>query len=68
MKFILSLAVLATAVTAQTTSAAGASSTGSACAADYIVEACLGTTQAKFEACGDNDWNCKCAGQQAIAT
>ena len=68
MRFIVPLAILATAVTAQTTTAASSSSTGSACAADYIVEACLGSTQAKFDSCGDNDWDCKCASYQAIVT
>jgi hypothetical protein len=45
------VAFLAAAVSAQTTSA---------CAADYVVEACLGTSNGQLATCGTNDYQCKC--------
>jgi len=58
MKFLLPVALLASAVAAQTSS----------CAAENILQTCLETTTAVFNACGPNDWECKCYGQQAIVT
>jgi hypothetical protein len=52
MKAILfPIAFLAAAVAAQTTSV---------CAADPIVEACLGTSGGQLAACGTNEYQCKC--------
>lgn len=47
---LLPLAFLLAAVSAQTT----------ACAADYIVEACLGNMQGQLAACGSTDYECQC--------
>ena len=58
MKFLLPVALLASAVAAQTTE----------CAAENIVQTCLTTTTQVFNDCGTNDWDCKCAAQQAIVT
>jgi hypothetical protein len=59
MKAILfPLAVLATAVTAQST----------ACGADYIVEACLGTENARLATCGTTDYVCQCAAYGDLLT
>jgi hypothetical protein len=57
--FLLPLAVLASSAMAQTTAA---------CGADYIVEACLGTENAKLANCKDQDWDCMCAQWQNIIT
>ncbi|KAM7199344.1 hypothetical protein V8F20_005739 [Naviculisporaceae sp. PSN 640] len=48
--------------------AAAAIAAESECAADYIVEACLGSETAKLATCGDNDWDCKCYAHQNILT
>lgn len=32
----------------------------SACAADYVVEACLGTSNGQLATCGSNEYQCKC--------
>lgn len=48
-----------------TTTATGSSST---CEADYIVEDCLGSTQARQAECGNQDYSCQCAAYEAIAT
>ncbi|KAK0644525.1 hypothetical protein B0T16DRAFT_198015 [Cercophora newfieldiana] len=47
---LLSLAFFASAAVAQTT----------ACAADYIVEACLGTENGKLASCATTDYVCRC--------
>lgn len=60
------IAVLASLATAQTTASPPVSAGG--CEANYIVEACLGTTQAVFNACNTNDWDCRCAAYGAIVT
>ncbi|KAH8902378.1 hypothetical protein BR93DRAFT_264420 [Coniochaeta sp. PMI_546] len=52
------LAFLAAAVSAQST----------ACAADYIVEACLGTTNGQLAACSNNDYGCQCTAYTNILT
>ncbi len=59
MKTLFSLALLVSAVAAQTSSA---------CAADYIVETCLQTETDTLNLCGTNDWDCKCAAYNAIVT
>lgn len=65
--FSLAALVAPVAVLAQdtTTTAAASSST---CAADYIVETCLTSTEANQEACGTQDYSCQCAAYQAIVT
>ncbi|RKU49391.1 hypothetical protein DL546_004933 [Coniochaeta pulveracea] len=45
------IAFLAAAVSAQQSSA---------CAADYIVTACLGTSNGNLATCGENEYQCKC--------
>lgn len=62
MKFLLPIALLALGA------AAADSEPKSDCAAEDIVEACLTSQQAKFDDCGEADYNCKCAAQEAIAT
>ncbi|KAK4447913.1 hypothetical protein QBC34DRAFT_381752 [Podospora aff. communis PSN243] len=47
---LVSLAFFASAAVAQTT----------ACAADYIVEACLGTENGKLASCAQTDYVCRC--------
>lgn len=56
---LLPLALFASAAVAQTSSA---------CGADYIVEACLGSETAKLAACADADYECKCAAHTDILT
>lgn len=48
-----------------TTTATGASST---CEAEYIVEDCLNSTQARQEECDSQDYQCQCRAYEAIAT
>lgn len=57
--FLFAAAVLASSAMAQTTSA---------CAADYIVEACLSSENAKLGNCQHNDYECKCTQWQNILT
>ncbi|KAL2264931.1 hypothetical protein VTJ83DRAFT_7441 [Remersonia thermophila] len=49
--FLFPLAVLASSAAAQTTSECGAA---------YIVDACLASEHAKLDACGNQDYDCKC--------
>ncbi|KAK4194570.1 hypothetical protein QBC40DRAFT_259861 [Triangularia verruculosa] len=56
--FLFPVAVLVSVAMAQTT----------ACAADYIVESCLGSEKAKLAACVSGDYGCQCAAWQAILT
>lgn len=56
---LLPLALFASAAVAQTSSV---------CGADYIVEACLGSENAKLAGCGDSDWGCKCQAYTDILT
>ncbi|CEJ80194.1 Putative Gpi anchored serine-threonine rich protein [[Torrubiella] hemipterigena] len=67
MKFFVALAAVAAGVSAASTAAADSTS-GSDCAADYIVTTCLGTENAKVNACAPSDWDCLCAAYQAVAT
>ncbi|KAK0615025.1 hypothetical protein B0T17DRAFT_375746 [Bombardia bombarda] len=53
------VAFAATVATAQTTSA---------CAADYIVEACLSTENARLATCATTDYDCQCAAWGSILT
>jgi len=62
------IALLASVAAAQTTTAGAATGTGSACAAETIVETCLDTENTQFNTCGTNDWDCKCAAYNAIVT
>ena len=63
-----SLAALASLAAAQTTAANPPATAPGGCEANYIVEACLGTTMAVFNACNVNDWDCRCAAYGAIVT
>ncbi|EJT80188.1 hypothetical protein GGTG_00191 [Gaeumannomyces tritici R3-111a-1] len=45
-----------------------AAAQSSACGADYILEACLTTENAKFAACSEGDWDCKCSSYNNIMT
>ncbi|KAK1750819.1 hypothetical protein QBC47DRAFT_87437 [Echria macrotheca] len=56
--FFLPLAIFATATLAQDT----------ACAANYIVEACLGTENGKLATCGTQDYVCRCNAFENILT
>lgn len=67
MQFLAVAALLATAVSAATTSAAAPVAT-SACAAQNILDACLQTENDLFDSCGTNDWDCKCNAYGAIVT
>ncbi|AEO64528.1 uncharacterized protein THITE_2110760 [Thermothielavioides terrestris NRRL 8126] len=57
--FLFPLAVLASSAAAQTSSA---------CAADYIVEACLTSEKAKLAACQNTDYVCQCNEYQNMIT
>lgn len=52
------LAFLAAAVSAQDT----------ACAADYIVEACIGTINGQLANCDTKDYGCQCDGYTNLLT
>jgi hypothetical protein len=54
---LLPLALLAASVSAQTSSA---------CGADYIVEACLGTINGQLAQCGSTDYQCQCNGYKNL--
>ena len=56
---IVSLVVFASAALAQTTTA---------CGADYIVEACLGTENGKLSSCATTDYVCRCTAFANILT
>ena len=56
--FLFSLAVMASSVMAQST----------ACGADYIVETCLSSETLKLNACGSEDYGCRCAQWKNILT
>ena len=56
------------ALTAFAAAAIAADSSSSECAADYIVEACLGSETAKLSTCGTNDWDCQCNGHINVIT
>ncbi|KAK3994643.1 hypothetical protein QBC44DRAFT_42913 [Cladorrhinum sp. PSN332] len=45
-----------------------AQSTSTACGADYIVEACLGTERSKLASCAGTDYECLCAGHRSLIT
>ncbi|KAK3294991.1 uncharacterized protein B0H64DRAFT_444018 [Chaetomium fimeti] len=57
--FLLPLAVMASSVMAQATTA---------CGADYIVESCLSSETAKLDDCGAEDWGCRCTQWKSIVT
>lgn len=57
--FLLPIAILASSAMAQTSSA---------CAADYIVDACLSSENAKLASCQGTDYECQCAQWQNIIT
>ncbi|KAH7326022.1 hypothetical protein B0I35DRAFT_457365 [Stachybotrys elegans] len=63
MKFLYSIALFAVAgVSAQGVNV------GPECDAEYIVDRCLQTENAKVEACNTLDYDCLCAAHQAVAT
>ncbi|KAH8887718.1 hypothetical protein GQ53DRAFT_768051 [Thozetella sp. PMI_491] len=64
MKTFLPIALLATAIAAQTTATGGDSS----CAANYIVETCLGMENGVLAACGTTDYECQCNAYGALVT
>jgi len=68
MRFISVLACVVAGVVAQTSSAVAGGSTNTACAAQNILDTCLGSTNAIVQGCGDLDWKCKCAGMDAVIT
>lgn len=45
-----------------------AAAQSSACGAEYILDACLTTENAKFAACSEGDWDCKCSSYNNIMT
>ena len=45
-----------------------AAAQSSACGANYILEACLTSENAKFAACSEGDWDCKCSSYNNIMT
>jgi hypothetical protein len=57
--FLFPLAVMASSVMAQTTTA---------CGADYIVSSCLSSETLKLNACGAKDYGCRCDGWKNILT
>ncbi|KAI0540512.1 hypothetical protein GGR58DRAFT_133218 [Xylaria digitata] len=62
---LVSIAVLAAAVSADTTTA---STTTTACAAQTILDACLDTTESYLSLCGSQDYSCLCDKYTAIMT
>ncbi|KAL1865659.1 hypothetical protein Daus18300_007035 [Diaporthe australafricana] len=66
--FVTLVAFLAPAAVLAQTATTTASSSSSTCEADYIVEDCLTSTQARQAECGAQDYSCQCAAYQAIAT
>ena len=67
MQFLAVAALLATAVSAATTTATAPVAT-SACAAQNILDACISTETDLLNSCGTNDWNCKCNAYGDIVT
>ncbi|KAF5018542.1 hypothetical protein F66182_9476 [Fusarium sp. NRRL 66182] len=70
MKFLWSLALIAAAASAQSTTGSDAAvpSASGSCDAEYILDRCLETENAKVEDCEANDWDCLCASYEAVAT
>lgn len=66
--FVTLVAFLAPAAVLAQTATTTATSSSSTCEADYIVEDCLTSTQARQADCGSQDYSCQCAAYQAIAT
>lgn len=66
--FSLAFLLAPAAVLAQTTETTTAASSSSTCDADYIVEACLTSTESVQEDCGQQDYSCQCNAYQAIVT
>lgn len=58
--YLVPIAVLAAVVSAQTPTTAAAPAGTSVCAADYILEACLGTENGRLSNCGTNNYGCEC--------
>ncbi|KAG6359129.1 hypothetical protein INS49_012649 [Diaporthe citri] len=66
--FVTLVALLAPAAVVAQTATTTATSSSSTCEADYIVEDCLTSTQARQAECGSQDYTCQCAAYEAIAT
>lgn len=66
--FVTLVAFLAPAAVLAQTATTTATSSSSTCEADYIVEDCLTSTQARQAECGNQDYTCQCAAYEAIAT
>lgn len=66
--FVSLIAFLAPVAIMAQTATTTASSSSSTCEAEYIVENCLTSTQARQEECGSQDYTCQCAAYEAIAT
>lgn len=66
--FVTLVAFLAPAAIMAQTATTTASGSSSTCEADYIVEDCLNSTQARQAECGSQDYTCQCAAYEAIAT
>ncbi|KAI0446245.1 hypothetical protein F4803DRAFT_505151 [Xylaria telfairii] len=64
---LLSVAVLAAAVSADTVTTT-ATTTTTACAAEAILDACLDTTEGYVSLCGGQDYSCLCDKYTAIMT
>jgi len=64
---IISAAALAGVSFAQSPTVAAAQPS-STCAAEYIVQQCLSSTQAVLTGCATNDFSCMCPAQQAVVT
>ncbi|KAH8785331.1 hypothetical protein F5883DRAFT_534759 [Diaporthe sp. PMI_573] len=66
--FVTLVAFLAPAAIMAQTATTTATGSSSSCQADFIVEDCLTSTQARQAECGTQDYTCQCAAYQAIAT
>ncbi len=63
---VLSLAALAALVAAAPDATQTAASANPTCAAENIVDACLGTENALLASCQTTDYDCQCHAYQAI--
>lgn len=60
--------LIVSAVVAVILSAASVTAQTTACAAQSIVEACLGTTEGNLKLCSPTDYTCLCEAHKAILT
>lgn len=66
--FVALVAFLAPAAIMAQTPTTAATGSASTCEAEYIVEDCLSSTQARQAECGSQDYTCQCRAYEAIAT